>query len=363
MPDSASFPCLACGASLAFEPGTTRLSCGYCGGETPIPRSEDEVVELDFAAALRDPKSAERIENFECFECPGCGAQLEQTSDLTASACCYCDTPFVDERRHAQRVKPGALLPFKIDREQARKAYEHWLSKLWFAPRELALRAQRIEGLQGVYLPYWSYQSHTTTYYTGLRGEDYFVDKTVRVQDKGRWVTKTERVRKTRWYPTAGVVGKRFEDLLILASKGLPRNQAAALEPWDLGALVPYQRGFLFGFRSERYQLGLEEGFECAKELMRPAIGRAIARDIGGDRQRVLTQRTSYRDITFKHLLLPLWITAFRYRERVYRVLVNARTGAVKGERPWSWVKIGAACALLIAVLALVIWLRETGRI
>jgi hypothetical protein len=330
---------------------------------TPIPSSEEEVVELDFTAALRDPSAAGRVEEFECLQCPGCGAQLEETPDVTAANCCYCDTPFVDERRHEQRIKPGSLLPFTVDASSARKAYERWITKLWFAPRELARRAQRVEGLQGIYVPYWSYNSHSMTYYTGLRGEDYFVTKQVRVKEGGHVVTKSKRVRKTRWYPAHGVVGKRFEDVLVLASKGLPEPQAAALEPWDLDALVPYQRGFLFGFRSERYQVDLEQGFDRAKTLMHPAIARAIARDIGGDRQRVITQRTSYRNIAFKHLLLPVWITAFRYRERVYRVLVNARTGAVKGERPWSWAKIGAAAVLAMAVVGLVLWLRKTGRI
>jgi hypothetical protein len=50
-------------------------------------------------------------------------------------------------------------------------------------------------------------------------------------------------------------------------------------------------------------------------------------------------------------LLLPVWIGAYRFQSKVYQVAVNARTGEVQGERPYSAGKI----ALLVAVIVLVI--------
>ena len=62
-----------------------------------------------------------------------------------------------------------------------------------------------------------------------------------------------------------------------------------------------------------------------------------------------------YNEITFKHLLLPVWMLAYRYNEKVYQVFVNAGTGEVQGERPYSWVKITlAVLAGLIAVVTFV---------
>jgi hypothetical protein len=51
-----------------------------------------------------------------------------------------------------------------------------------------------------------------------------------------------------------------------------------------------------------------------------------------------------------------VWITAYRFRQTVYRVLVNARTGEVQGERPWSWIKI-TLFVLLLAGLGTVAYL------
>ena len=85
---------------------------------------------------------------------------------------------------------------------------------------------------------------------------------------------------------------------------------------------------------------------------MNAVIRRDIERDIGGDSQRIHHVNTKHADITFKHILLPMWLAAYRYRDETYRIVVNARTGAVQGERPWSWVKIGLAIAAGVVVAA-----------
>ncbi len=83
---------------------------------------------------------------------------------------------------------------------------------------------------------------------------------------------------------------------------------------------------------------------------MRAALQVDVAADIGGDLQRIERMEISHREPTFKHILLPAWLGAFRYRGKVYRLCVNGRTGLVQGERPYSAWKI-AFMALLVAVL------------
>jgi hypothetical protein len=162
-------------------------------------------------------------------------------------------------------------------------------------------------------------------------------------------------VRKTRWHSVSGQVSNTFDDVLVLATRSLPPKQAHALEPWDLGALVPYRDEYLSGFAAESYQVDLVQGFEAAKGIMAGTIEWTIRRDIGGDHQRIHDVDTHYRDVTFKHILLPVWISAYRYHQRVFRFLVNARTGEVQGERPWSALKITLLVLLIAVVVAIVI--------
>jgi len=88
--------------------------------------------------------------------------------------------------------------------------------------------------------------------------------------------------------------------------------------------------------------------------MMEPTIERSCRADIGGDEQRVEETRVEYHDLTFKHLLFPVWISAFRYRGKIYRLLVNARTGEVQGERPWSFAKIALAVLAVPAIIGLI---------
>jgi hypothetical protein len=88
---------------------------------------------------------------------------------------------------------------------------------------------------------------------------------------------------------------------------------------------------------------------------MAAAIRDDVVRDIGGDHQRVHRVETRHEGVTFKHVLLPVWLAAYRYRDRTFRFVVNARTGEVQGERPWSWVKIALAVLAGLALLLLVI--------
>ncbi|MGB1700687.1 MAG: hypothetical protein ACPHRO_12075, partial [Nannocystaceae bacterium] len=95
----------------------------------------------------------------------------------------------------------------------------------------------------------------------------------------------------------------------------------------------------------------LRDGYVLAQEKMEPRIHTAICGDLGGDRQQVHHKSVTYSDVMFKHFLCPVWVSSFRYNDKVYRFAVNGRTGEVAGERPYSVFKIAAA---VLAGLALV---------
>lgn len=147
----------------------------------------------------------------------------------------------------------------------------------------------------------------------------------------------------------------QFDDLLVLASQSLPRELAIKLEPWDLKRLVAYQDEFLGGFVCETYSVNLEQGFATAQQLMAPAIAQTIRANIGGDHQRISTTDTRYFETTYKHVLLPVWMCAYRYRQETYRFLVNARTGEVQGERPYSAWKIALLVLCITVALATIL--------
>jgi hypothetical protein len=237
-------------------------------------------------------------------------------------------------------------LPFSLGEEQARKAMSDWLGRLWFAPNGLQDYARKGRKMQGIYVPYWTFDADTKSQYRGERGTVYYETRTVTRNGKRQQI----QVAKVRWRAVSGRVARFFDDVLVLASTALPKRYTDALEPWDLSALVPYAPEYLAGFRAEGYSVDLEQGFAQARDKMDAIIARDVRFDIGGDRQRIHDIDTEVRDTTFKHILLPVWLAAYRFRGRTYRFVVNARTGRVQGERPWSAWKIAVAVVIGAAV-------------
>jgi len=349
--------CHQCGGELSYDPSVTQLKCPYCGSVNEITPLDTEIQELDYKAHLELGSMAQETEERLTITCAACGAQSTLEADVTSSDCPFCGTNLVLTTQSTKLLKPRSVLPFAIDRQQALGAFRSWLASRWFAPSQLKRLASSVKGLVGVYLPYWTYDCSTTSSYTGERGDDYSVAEPYTTTENGRSVSKTRQVTKTRWTKVSGTVSSNFDDELVLANEVLPGRYTDALEPWDLGELVPYRDEYLSGFRALSYTVDVKQGFAKAKQRIDAAIDTAVRQDIGGDHQRLDDISTRYDKITFKHLLLPVWTSAYRFGERTFNYVINGRTGEVQGQRPYSKLKIAAAIILGICVLAGAVWL------
>ena len=343
------FPCDQCGADYRYDPAAGQLVCDHCGHADVIAQPgpwASPIAEMDFKRALRADLSEQEIEETRVVSCPNCAAQVEFDETLHAAECPFCATPVVTDTGIHRHIKPKALLPFALNEAAAHKAMTDWLGGLWFAPNGLQAYARKGRKMQGIYVPYWTFDADTKSAYTGERGTVYY--ETRMVVRNGE--NQEARVAVVRWRPASGKVARFFDDVLVLASRSLPKEFTDALEPWDLSALEPYTPEYLAGFRAEGYAVELDEGFAEARSIMDAAIARDVRFDIGGDRQRIHEVRTDVSDVTFKHVLLPIWLAAYKYRGETYRFVVNGRTGRVEGERPWSAWKI----TLLVVAMLLV---------
>jgi len=338
------FPCRHCGGDLAYEIGSNDLRCTYCGRQHEIEIPDVEIEEIALPKGLERLEETRRLGKTEAvLKCPNCAAQFDLEESVHAGDCPFCGTSVVASTGEIQEFSPQALLPFAIDREQAFQAYTKWIKGRWFAPSKLKNHARESKSLKGVYIPYWTYDSNTVSNYAGQRGDVYYVRQNVTVMENGRYVRRSRMVPKVRWTSVRGKTERHFDDVLVGATKTLPRKITDWLEPWDLENLVPYTEEYLSGFQSEVYQVALDEGFKHAQQVMQQVIRRDVTQAIGGDQQRIHRLRTDHGSTSFKHLLLPLWTAAFTFKGKTYRFVVNGRNGKTRGERPYSIVKIAIA--------------------
>jgi hypothetical protein len=346
--------CPTCGAQLSYAPGTTALECEACGSEHEIALVDAQVREhsLDEWHAANRTTRVAHLAAHE-LQCRSCGATSETTE--LSTACQFCGGALVAVESPEGLVEPEGVIPFQVDRSQARDAFRAWVSSRRFAPSSLR-QVGATEGLTGTYLPHWTYDAHTESDYRGQRGDHYYVTRTRQVSDgNGGTRTETYQERRTRWRRKHGHVRRDFDDVLVLASHALDPEKVDEMAPWHLGEARPFQPEFLTGYSTIRYDVDPLTGAESARRRMVATIEQDVRRDIGGDEQRIHDLDVEYSDNTFKLLLMPLWIASYLHAGTTYQVLVNARTGEVVGDRPYSAIKIALAVLAALAVVAAIV--------
>ena len=346
------FPCESCGADLHWEPGATALKCGYCGFEKAVAVTAEAIRERSVDAALRAPRNLGWGAERKVIVCKRCGAHTTLDPLVSASACAFCGTSAVVEApADANVIRPEGLLPFRIPRETALQSFRKWLHGLWFRPNDLK-SASRMTALQGAYIPFWTFDAATHSWWTAEAGYYYYVEV-----GSGKDRRREQRVR---WEPAAGAVEMFFDDIPVPASRGLDQRLCRDIEPYPTADLTPYEPSYLSGFLAEENAIDLPEALETAKHRMRDDIRSECSRQVPGDTQRNLQVQTVFDALAYKNALLPVWIAAYDYHGKPYRFLVNGVTGKTTGTAPWSWIKI--TLAVLAIITFVIILMTIAGK-
>jgi hypothetical protein len=358
--DAAGFRCPICAAEMRYDAGARAMACAFCDGRVAIaPLAGAAVVEHALADGLARAERGYGVA-VRRARCEACGATVSFGETTTATACDFCAAPSVlVEADLRQVLRPESLLPFEIDAARARAAFATWIGGLWFRPNDLA-RLASVSEAHGVYVPYWTFDCDVASSWTAESGTYYYETERYSVTVDGRSESRTRQVRKTRWRAASGRRADHHDDVLVCASKGVPSELAVRLDTFDASKLVPWRPEYLAGWKAEEYALELEPAWDVARARIAAEQERRCAGDVPGDTQRGLEVSNAYAGETFKHVLLPIWIAAYRYRGEVYRFLVNGQTGEVEGKAPWSVAKITAAVLAVVALaLAIVVaWHR-----
>ncbi len=350
-----TYPCPSCGGELVFDIAKQKLGCPACGHTQDVVETAGKaVVERDLNAAVASLRSgaagrvAQKLEGEKEVVCQNCGGRTTFTGSLTSTRCPYCATPIQREDVHEapDRLSVDGVLPFQVDQKAATAAIDHWIKSRWLAPRDFK-RYHEKGSFASLYAAYFTYDADAITRYAGQRGDNYTV--TVGSGDNRRTETRT------RWSHRSGNVRNRFDDLTVLANEGFEPKHVHALEPWPTQGAQPFSPEFLAGHLCRTYDKDVGECFTEAEQRMKNEIQATVRRDIGGDKQRIDSIDTDFRDLTFKHLLLPIWLLTVNFSGKPFQTFINGTTGEVHGDYPWSKVKIAALVVAALVVLGILI--------
>ena len=336
--------CPNCGATITFDPGSGKLHCDYCGYscELPSPENGQEVCEMDFDSAVNTESCEWGVEK-KSVECKSCGAVSIYDALETAAVCPFCGSTQVMPAATDKTIAPGGVCPFTVTKETAGEKFTKWLKRKWFTPKKAKQNANP-EAFKGVYLPYWTYDAQTTNNFTARAG----YDRKVRKKD-GTYETETT------WRYVSGVYQEFIDDETVMASKRHEKSGVQECGPFKLSKLIPYDPKVLAGFVAERYSVGLKEGWDIAKTTIQSKLRSSIETHVkahwSADRVSSVSFSTLYSNITYKYILVPVWISSFKYKEKTYQFAVNGQTGKVGGKAPVSALRVILAVLIGIGIL------------
>lgn len=339
--------CPSCFGVMDFDPKTGGLACPFCGHTEAIPVNEEAPKE----AEEQDLASADKIENCnwgvekKTVICKSCGGESIYDALEISSVCPFCGSNQVMEAFDQNTMAPGGVVPFAITDKQASDLFRSWIKKKWFCPK-MAKESAKAKSFKGIYLPYWTFDAKTYSEYVG----EYGIDK-----------KRDDRII-TNWYAVRGNSSLSFDDELVCGTTKHSGSMLQGIEPYRTAENKTYKPEYVAGFAAERYSIGIKEAWEMAKQSMkykiRNTIENGIKRQYHADRVRNLRITTKYSDLTYKYLLLPVWISSYKYQDKVYQFMVNGQTGKVSGKIPISVPKVILTVLGVILLIAIFMWLN-----
>lgn len=352
--DETDKKCEACGGTMDFDPKSGMLVCPYCGSSVVIEEecfTPQRAEELSFVDA-EERGNCDWGNEKKTVVCKNCGAETMYDALDTAGVCPYCGSNQVMEAASANTLAPGGVCPFRFDAEEADKNFRKWIKNRWFCPFDLRKNAGRVS-FTGIYLPYWTFDSQTKSQYTARYG----ITRTV-IERHG-----SQRTARTYvdWRFTKGTYNRFFNDCLVQGSMRHNNQLLNQIEPFDTEDNLAYRPEYLAGFIAERYSVGLDSAWSTAQgkieRELQSYISQEIRRRHRADYVENLHTNTSHAKVTYKYLMLPVWMSHYEYKNKTYHFMVNGQTGKVGGKAPLSFWQVLVAVIGSAAFVALLYFL------
>lgn len=337
--------CSNCGGIMEFDVKSQKLKCPNCDTEVNIVNDKNKIVEHNFNKRVAQTISVAEKQS-STMQCKGCGAKVEVSKDCTATECPYCGSKYVLAEKQEESIVPDGVVPFKVDKREVKEKFSKWITKKWLAPAKLKNLYERGK-IQGIYIPYWTFDADIVCDYSAEGGKE----RKEKIKNSDGSVSEKTVVD---WYNTHGCVKNFFDDVMIRGSNNLSASLLKGVEPYDLKkGLASYSPQYFSGYSAECYTVPIDDAHREANRIMESELRSMAENDVRRHYDRVRNVRIApdYRKETYKHILIPVYSTAYTYRNKNYTVLINGQTGKIKGGYPKSPVKI----AIIIAVIAAII--------
>ena len=348
------FKCPNCSGALKFEPGTQTLTCPFCDSDIDLTAfasdlsqpEEPEQLNVDWAGGHW---GGEEQEGLAVYVCNSCAGEIVGDDTMGATSCPFCGNPVVMTSKFSGTLRPDAVLPFKLDKKEAKAALERHYGKKKLLPK-IFKDKNHIDEVRGVYVPFWIYDADA-----GGRAA-YHCTRTRTWSDKDYHYTETSHFRAER----EGQIG--FAGIPVDAASAMDNALMDSIEPFNLSEAQAFNAAYLAGYTANKYDQDAQQCAERANERMYATAQAAMAETVTGYNSVVPeSSHLHFLGGQVRYVLLPVWLLNTSWNGQKYSFAMNGQTGKLVGDLPLDkaayrkWFFGIFACAAVVVELLMLL--------
>ena len=309
------FKCPNCGGRLEFDPKTQKMKCPYCDG-TFDPEIFEEGEDYTVTSDTWEDDDA------IVYTCRSCGGQIIADKDTAAGSCPYCGNPVVMTGNVSGIYRPKKVIPFLLDKKQAKERYRQFLKGKPLLP-DAFKEESTIDEIKGIYVPFWLFggKANARMWFDATR---------TRHWNEGEYMCT-----ETSYYKLFRSGSVRFADVPVDASGKIDDLLTESIEPFDVSEAREFSDNYLAGYYADKYDISAEDSVAKANSR----IANSTSSLFSSTTVMYETCVPSSSSITINegrqdYVMYPVWLLNVKYAGKIYSFAMNGQTGKFVGELP-----------------------------
>ena len=349
------YKCPCCGGAIEFSSQLQKMKCPYCDQEFDVEtlqkydeelkqKTEDKTDwnESDYKA---DSFQIDEETGMAIYVCDSCGGEIIAEQTTAAMSCPYCSNPVVMKGQLSGELKPDVIIPFKLDKEAAKKAYKSLYINKRLVPN-IFVNENHINELKGIYVPFWLYSC------------DAYADVAYKTTKVSAWNDVEFDYMDTSHYRVNRSGNLTFKDVPADGSSKMPDDLMDAIEPYDFTEIKPFQTAYLAGYLADRYDMDSSACEQRANARIQSSTRSTFDATVTGYASvDVEDCNIQYQNKKVRYGLLPVWLLKTTCDGKEYTFAMNGQTGKMIGDLPVSKTKYNLSVAAITAAVAAVLYL------
>lgn len=332
MSELLKYRCPNCGQILEFDSGTQQMKCPYCDSMVDVQALSgyDEELknvssdELKWDKAPGTEWDEEETKGMRVYVCDSCGGEIIADENASAMKCPYCDNAVIMKGNVSGVLKPDLIIPFKLDKNQAKELYHKHLQGKKFLPRVFE-NENHIDEIKAIYVPFWLFHADVD-YDVRFRGTR------TRLYSDAR-----NNYTETSYYAVNRVGTLAFDQVPVDGSSSIADDLMQSIEPFDITEAKPFQTAYLSGYLADKYDVDAQDAVSIANARIKSSTEQAVMSTVA-NYESLSVERSAirYNNGRAMYALYPVWILNTTYAGQRYIFALNGQTGKTVGDLPVS---------------------------